>query len=314
MTAEERKEVYTAESTGRNDDDDNETVSSSPALSTTDLQSKASAKPNPKSRAHPNAKPNVNPPGAESTVAVDSGNAPPGVRRLVFSTATHKTAQKLHRLPWMTEFSRDYVKIVAPTEKNPVRLFDCSSITTSFFNEDHDTCLIDLYFYDRFVKSGGVEDQRWSPERHLAAWNRFVEKFNCNPQTWLYHHRLDEETFFKSNGQVAVMVKIHCICVNMEWPCAVVEKYKCPMCYAGAETVSLSKVGGGPPFQERLLELTTLLDRIMDVDIARLSAQISEIHQNNRKRDRRIDQLEHSMEPSYSSSDSPSPSRKHKSS
>lgn len=235
----------------------------------------------------------------------------PSYMRHIFQA---RTARKVHRLPWMTEFNREYVEIAEPTEKNPVRLFDSSMITTSLFGEDHDTCLIDLFFYDRFVKSGGVEDQRSSPADLLSGWNRFVEKFNHRPHQWLTRLRWDEEAFFKANGQVAVMIKIHCICVNMSWPCAVVGKYKCPMCYSGASTASLSKVGDGTPFQERLLELTALLDRTMDVDMARLSAQISEIHHNNRKRDRRIDQLEHSIQSSFSSSDLPSPSQKHKSS
>ncbi|ETI49332.1 hypothetical protein F443_06774 [Phytophthora nicotianae P1569] len=161
--------------------------------------------------------------------AIDSGNHPSGVRRLVFATAVRtvtetahpfpsylrhlfqeKAAQRVHRHPWMTEFNRDYADLAGVTKKYPVRLFDCSSIPTSLFNENHDACLIDLYFYERFIKSRGVENQRWSPEKHLATWNRFVEKFPRCPEDWLCRLRSNEEIFFKNNGKVAVMIKIHC--------------------------------------------------------------------------------------------------------
>lgn len=130
----------------------------------------------------------------------------------------------------MTEFNRDLAEIVKLNKKYLVRLFDCSGITTRFINEDHTACLIDLYFYDRFVTSGGVENLRWSPERHLAAWNRFVEQFNRNPQDWSYRHSTNEEAFYKAKGKIAVTINIHCICVNSRWPYTFAKKYRCPMC------------------------------------------------------------------------------------
>ncbi|KAF1786211.1 hypothetical protein GQ600_27393 [Phytophthora cactorum] len=305
-----KKQTEKEHSNDRHSDDDTDSNSSAEPVSSKSRETNGKAKSTNATKFEPED--------------IDTGKHPPGVRRLVFATAVRtvtetahpfpsylrqlfqgKTARKFHRLPWMTEYNPEYADLVELTNKNPIRLFDCSRITTSLFNEEHDACLIDLYFYDRFITSKGIENQRWSPEKHQAAWNRFAERFTHYPENWLLRLRKNEEAFFKTNGKVAVMIKIHCICVDMKLPCAVIEEYQCPMCHAHAQKLCLSQVQLSAPVEERLNELTTLLTQIMEVDIAHLSVQISDVRNNNRNRDRRIASLEKAIQSMIQSQSKP---------
>ncbi|KAG7375700.1 hypothetical protein PHYPSEUDO_015566 [Phytophthora pseudosyringae] len=244
--------------------------------------------------------------GVTSQLITPESEAPTGIRQISFPTAVRMIKEfvkhpsymryifqnsanlQTHRLPWMVEYRPEYADIVEDLVGCPVALFDCSTIHTSLADEDHNTCCIDLYFYDRFVTSKGVEDQRCTPEEHYRAWNRFVCKYNSNPLEWLRRLRLNEAAFFATNRPVAVMIKIHCICAANQWPCTVESKYKCPMCYQSAVKVSIDQ----QLFPDALIDATSLLDAIMDIDSAYLLDQIFAINGSNRKRDLRIFKLE----------------------
>lgn len=253
-----------------------------------------------------------------TTPSSPESDAPSGVQRVSFPTAVRtiteyvknypsylrhifqsSTGQLEHRLPWMTEYHPEHAHALGDIEDGQVALFDCSTINTSLVGEDHETCCIDMYFYERFIASKGVEDQRSSPEEHLRAWKRFVRKYNADAIGWLRRLRLNEEAFFRENTAPAIMIKIHCICAANEWSCAVDAKHRCPMCYTSAAKLSADS----PDRPDALIDAISLLDAIMRVDMEYLAEQISELKQHNRKRDLRLFKLEQAAQP---------PSQKHK--
>jgi hypothetical protein len=228
----------------------------------------------------------------------------PSFLRSVFQ---NPDSRRVHRLPWMTDYHPEYVELVKVSAELQNALFDSSALRASLLDEDHETCCIDLYFYDRFIMSKGEEDQRSSPGEHLVAWNRFVRKFNRNPIEWLSRLRLNESAFFSDNSSTAIMMKIHCICTEHKRPCAVDTKYKCPMCYTSSPKRPALQ---SPTEPDVLLDAVTLLDAIMNVDIAFISTQLSEIQNNERKRDFRLFRIEQTLRSSQSAS--PPPSQKQK--
>lgn len=202
--------------------------------------------------------------------------------------------RRVHRLPWLSDYHPEYADIADADDRYPCRLFDCSALSASLEGEDHDRCSIDLYFYSRFITSAGDSEQYSSPNDHLRAWNKFVRAFNQDSAQWIMRLRKDEESFFKRNSGRALMIKIHCICACNNWACAVDLRYSCPMCYKTSEKLTIS-LGTTSLYPDMLTDALALLHSVMQTDVAHLKQELYELKGNERKRDRRIAEIEKSL-------------------